>query len=53
MVESLIVLIVGIKVITNLTIFLDYTSGRIIHMLVRYIDLLDLILSFIFETNNV
>ena len=50
MVESLIVLIVGIKVITNLTIFLDYTSGRIIPML---IDLLDLILSFIFKTNNV
>ena len=37
MVESLIVLIVGIKVITYLTIFLDYTSGRIIPMLVRYI----------------
>ena len=36
MVENLIVLIVGIKVITNLTIFLDYTSGRIIPMLVRY-----------------
>ena len=34
MVERLIVLIVKIKVITNLTIFLDYTSGRIIPMLV-------------------
>ena len=57
MVENLIVLIVGIKVITNLTKFLDYTSGRIIPILVRYLDifsdLLDLILSFIFETNNV
>ena len=34
MICNLIVLIVGNKVITNLPIFLDYTSGRIIPMLV-------------------
>ena len=37
MVENLIVLIVGIKVISNLTIFLDYDSGMIIPIFVRYI----------------
>ena len=49
MVEILVVLIVGIKVITNLTIFLDYTSRRIIPMLA----LRGSILYLIFETNNV